>query len=343
MPKFNISRESLFKQYSVEFPFEIIEINLPRKFLNKSLPGIGIMFALRSIKTLLKINDAIIYSRDPWVFFILTALLRKSCIFEAHQFRFQGALQTFIYRRMVRYGSRMDNGRVVCISKKLLAQWEEYGIDNGKMIVAHDAVNISKFNTLLPKVEARKRLGFDQGRPLVIYTGSLIPGKGVDVLVKSANRLPGITFVIVGGDKEQIGNLSELVDHKNVIFVGQVPPAKVPEYQCAADVLALPNVRGSEIDDVTSPMKLFEYIASGRPIVATDMPSLLEILEDGYNALISPAGDDVKLADNIRLLFDEPRIGEQLVENGKRDLDKYSWDTRIRNISALFKDVFHPS
>jgi len=338
VPKFNLSKEYLFEYYGVEYPFNIIEINVPKVPIQGKIRGRGLLFSLLASKALYKMKTPKIYIRDPWTFFIISVVYKRKCFFEAHQFRFEGFLQTLIYRVLVKCGVKSGNGRIVCISKSLLGQWEKEGIDRDKMFVAHDAVNTNKFQKSISKKAARKQLGIDEEKPTVVYTGSLIPSKGVDVLVKCANRLSEISFIVVGGKGDEIAKLSKLVKFRNVFFTGHVSPAKVPIYQAAGDVLALPNTKGSVIDDVTSPMKLFEYIASERPIVATDIPSILEILKNNYNALISPEGDDSKLAENIELLLNNPTLAEVLAKNARKDLENYSWDARVQYISKLFDD-----
>lgn len=341
VPKFPGSIKFLFDYYGVEYPFEIIQIGVPKLFGAATFTGRGVIFSLLAANRLSKMNNTIIYSRNSWIFFILSVLYNRPCFYEAHQFRFKGRLQTKIYRGLVKRGVKSGNGRIVCISKSLMRHWENYGIVPEKMCVVHDAVNINKFYKTISKEEARRQLGFDKNLSIVVYTGSLIAGKGVDILIKCSNRLPHISFIIVGGEKEHIIELRQLVKFSNVIFTGNVPPSKIPVYQAAADILVLPNTKGGVIDDVTSPLKLFEYIASRRPIVATDMPSLLEILKDNYNALISPAGDDYKLSENIQLLFETPTLGELLVNNASQKLEEYSWDARVQYLSKLFDNFYY--
>lgn len=336
VPQTHLDTEMLFAYYGVEYPFEVLEINLPEIFLGGAICGRGAVFSLLAARRLNKIDNTIIILRDPWLFFIGTVIFKQQCFLDSHKYRCELPLQTLIYRMLVKCGVNTRYGRVVCISSTLKKQWERQGIDCTKMVVAHDAVNVNKFNTSIPKSEARKRLGLEYDVPIVAYTGSLIPGKGVDVLVKCANRLPDISFIIVGGADDNIGQLRKHVENENVFFLGHIAPERIPIYQAAADVLALPNTRGSVIDDVTSPMKLFEYIASERPIVATDMPSVLEILQDNYNALISPAGDDGKLAENIKLLLQNPSLGKQLVNNARISLEKFTWDARVQCLKRIF-------
>jgi glycosyltransferase involved in cell wall biosynthesis len=331
------SPNKLFAHYNIDYPFDVLEIRMPRVLINNIIPGLNTFFGAFSLIKGRKIQAELILTRNPWVFFIYAFLCRKRCIFDSHQFRFIGKIQTSIYRKMIRYATCPGRGKMVCISNRLKTQWLQTGIDASKIFVAHDAVNLKKFNNSISKEKARAHLNLPSDRSLVVYTGSLLPGKGVDILIKSANRLPEVYFVIVGGHEDQIRSLKTMVQHNNVIFSGFVNPRKVSIFQSAADILALPNSKGSVIDDVTSPMKLFEYMASGRPIVATDVPSVLEILKHEYNALISPMGDDEHLSQNIILLLHNAPLSQRLVNNNKHDLSKYSWDARIQHFIKVFK------
>ena len=341
IPKFNKSWDFLVEHFGVEHGFKIIEINIPVPFLRGSVPGRTAIFSVLAAKRLRTINCDVIYSRNPWLFFIMCVLYKRHCFLESHQFRFSPPFQTCIYHFLVKQSMLSGNGSIVCISRTLKKQWQDYGVDSSKIFVAHDAVNIEQFSNNLSKNEARQELGIDLDKNIVLYTGSLIPGKGAHLLIKCANIVREVHFVIVGGTEDQIGLLSQLVKHGNVSFVGYVRPTRIPIYQAVADILALPNTKRSVIGDVTSPMKLFEYIASRRPIVATDIPSVLEILSDGHNALISPVSDEVKLSENIRLLLKNPSLRKQLVKNATRDLRKYSWDARVEYLSKLFQNVAH--
>lgn len=337
IPEIDRPIEDLFRYYRVEYPFEVRQIKLPKVLANSVIPGRGVFFTLLSAAEIFRLaKEHTVYSRDPWVFALLSMCTDKCCFLDIHQFRFHSALQTFIFRSIIKQGMKRGNARMICISGSLMNQWEEYGVQPDKMVVAHDAANLKYYRCGLTKEEARKELGLGTDKPVVVYTGSLMPSKGVDVLIRCANRLPEVSFVVVGGEKVEIEELRKIASNDNVIFTGHCPPEVVPVYQTAADILALPNTRGSVIDDVTSPMKLFEYIAAERPIIASDMPTLVEILEDGKNALISPAGDDYQLSRNIERLLADPATGERLVVNARKELSKYTWDNRVTRIRSLF-------
>jgi glycosyltransferase involved in cell wall biosynthesis len=328
--------QNLRQYYGVKYNFDIIMVKLPKIFLRKLIPGLATVFSWLAMIRLKQINYDIIFTRTTWIFALVTLLLRRPCVFEAHQIRFSGKIQSYIYRSLVRLAVSTGHGRIVCISEALAVKWRDNGIDDSCIFVAHDAVNPEKFNQHTSKTKARNLLGLKSSGTIVVYTGSLIAGKGVDVLIKCANRLPEISFLIVGGTDQQIEKLNAAAIFDNVIFTGHVNPSLVPLYQCAADILALPNTRGSLIDDVTSPMKLFEYLASGRPILSSDMPSLLEILKHNYNALISPAGDALELLKNIQDIISTPGLGQLLTDNAKKDLQKYTWDARVNSLKAIF-------
>ena len=335
-PHRGVKTTDLFKHYEVKYPFDIIQIQIPIIFSFKIIPGLSFLFACKFMRKITKLECDIIYTRNLWFFSLISVIYRRHCFLESHQFRFYNNFQEVIYRMLVKFSVKYGNGRVICISKKLKEQWREYGVDRSKLFVAHDSVNTKKFNNTITKIKARQILKLDVNQSIVIYTGSLMPGKGVDILLKAANIIPNINFIIVGGQKNEIHKLKKLVENNNIIFKGYAPFDKIPLYQAAADILALPNCKGSFIDDVTSPIKLFEYLASQRPIVASDMPSLLEILKNDYNALISPAGDYYKLAENISLLINDPSKGKRLAKNASLDIEKHSWDARVQFLSNIF-------
>lgn len=335
VPDCGTSRSHLFAFYGVLHPFDVIKVPLPKIFIRRRLAGLVTVFSWKTLFLLRNQRFDLVYTRTTWIFFMLAVLIKRKCVFEAHQYRFNGKIQTFIYRKLVKLGMRSKYGSMVCISAELKKQWLRECIHEKKIFVAHDGVNLNRFHAGISKAEARQILGLGKNRQIVVYTGSIIPGKGVETLVRCASNLPEVLFVIVGGEKEQVEKLGALSLRPNLIFPGRVPPVKVPIYQAAADILALPNGRGSAIDDVTSPMKLFEYIASARPIVATDIPSVLEILKDRFNSLISPVNDSRKLSENIRCLLLNPSLCQELVQNALQDIKKYTWDTRVQSISRL--------
>ena len=118
----------------------------------------------------------------------------------------------------------------------------------------------------------------------------------------------------------------------NVTLTGFVPPARVPEYLAAADILVMPTTPDLAYAAFTSPLKLFEYMASGRPVVASDIPVIREVLEPGVNALLYPPRDADALATAALRLVHEPGLSAVLAEQAWADVQQYGWQRRAQRI-----------
>ena len=118
----------------------------------------------------------------------------------------------------------------------------------------------------------------------------------------------------------------------NVEFTGFVAPSAVPDYLAAADVLVMPTTEDLPYAAYTSPLKLFEYMASGSPVVASDLPVLREVLRHGENALLYPPRDPVALAEAVRRLWSEPAFGHAVADRAWSDVQHYGWRPRAARI-----------
>jgi glycosyltransferase involved in cell wall biosynthesis len=128
-------------------------------------------------------------------------------------------------------------------------------------------------------------LGLAPEARVIVYTGQLFEEKGVDVLVRAAALLNNVSVLIVGGDaanKDRLRRLRQEIGADNVILLDYVPPTQVILYLTAASVLVLPHsAKVSESAKYTCPLKLFEYMAAGVPVVASDLPSIREVVRHG--------------------------------------------------------------
>ena len=180
-------------------------------------------------------------------------------------------------------------------------------------------------------------------RPLIGYAGHLYPWKGVDVLVEALTRLPDAEAIIVGGhpaegDLTRLGRLaSSLGLAERITLTGQVPPAEVSTQLAGARILVLPNTRTAISERYTSPLKLFEYLAMGRAIVASDLPAIREVLTHGDNALLVPPGDADALASAIRRLLDDAGLARQLGERARALAARYTWEARAERLEAALR------
>lgn len=177
------------------------------------------------------------------------------------------------------------------------------------------------------------------------YAGHLYPWKGVDLVIEAVAALEDTHGLIVGGhpqepDLARVKAFAEqLFCSGRVTFTGQLPPADVAARLQDSDVLVLPNPASAISRDFTSPLKLFEYMAAGRPIVASDLPSFREVLTDGRNALLVEAGNPQAVTAGIRRIKDDPELAERLARQAMEDVREYTWARRAERLEALFLEV----
>jgi glycosyltransferase involved in cell wall biosynthesis len=190
----------------------------------------------------------------------------------------------------------------------------------------------------------RARHGIDPSTKLAVYTGSFVPLQALDMLIAAAplvrDRLPGIKFLLVGGTPEEVEGLSVLATKFGVrdafIFELMRPQWEMVGYMAAADVLVSPRVVG-----INPPGKLFSYLASGKPVVATDTLVHNQLLDSSTSILTQPTPQS--LADGIVVALTDPKRVAQVVAAAAEFLRSYcSAEARRRAYRAL-ADQLMPS
>jgi glycosyltransferase involved in cell wall biosynthesis len=177
------------------------------------------------------------------------------------------------------------------------------------------------------------------------YAGHLYPWKGVDLVIEAVAALRDTHGLIIGGHEQEpdLARVQALAAERNcasrVTFTGLIPPAEVAARLRDADVLLLPNPASAISTSFTSPLKLFEYMASGRPMVASDLPSLREVLTDGENALLVEPGSAPALADGVQRVRNDPALGARLARQARRDVQEFTWARRAGRLEALFAEL----
>ena len=180
---------------------------------------------------------------------------------------------------------------------------------------------------------------------VVAYAGHLYAWKGVDLLLEAIAAIPDARGLIIGGhpkepDLARTKSVAERLGISGrVTFTGLVEPSRVPELLRQADVLVLPNPASAISTRYTSPLKLFEYMAARRPIVASDLPSIREILRDHENALLVPPADVSAMARAIEQLLSDPALADRLSNGALQEVPKYAWSRRAEQLEALFVEV----
>ena len=229
----------------------------------------------------------ILHSREP-----LTSLFFKNYILELHNWPKNS--------KFLLSGPK----KILVLTSFLKDDLKKLGLVDNKIIVVPDAVDLAQFDSAISKKEARKKLNLPLDKNIVLYTGSFLfyRWKGVETLLEAGKLLAkdNFFFVLVGGHPWEIKKLKEHSLPINILLVPYQKHSVIPDYLKAADILVVPNEKGENISEkYTSPLKLFEYMASKRPIVSSNLPSLKEVLTD-QEAMFFEAGDPGDLAEAIQ-------------------------------------------
>ncbi len=224
------------------------------------------------------------------------------------------------------------------------------------VILAPNGVEPERFDQLPDPSTARRYLNLPEA-PTLACTGHLYAGRGMELFLELAGKFQGknVRFLWAGGKPEDVETWRAKAESKglsNVTLTGFIHNAQLPLYQAAADILLMPYGReigissgGGNSAQVSSPMKMFEYLATGRAIIASDLPVFHEVLNEG-NAVFCPPpagehGTGVKTGaweGAILALLDDPQLRQTLAKQARADAAQYSWTARAERILAGFLD-----
>ncbi len=214
----------------------------------------------------------------------------------------------------------------------------EFGINKNKIITLPNAVSIQEFDLAVTREQARAKLDLPLDKKIVVYTGHFYSWKGVDILAQSASKMPQYDFYFIGGNPSAVGQYKAKYKYKNMHFLGFKPHKDIPIWQKSADCLVLPNTAKEDISKFyTSPMKLFEYMASGVPIVASKIPSIEEIVSSNEVKFFEP--DDVEsLTNAIDNILQNENSANVLAKNARVKVNNYTWQVRAKKIIEFINE-----
>jgi glycosyltransferase involved in cell wall biosynthesis len=268
-----------------------------------------------------------IYSRDAISLFFL-CFFKKNLVLELHNFpRSKIMIYQLIFKRVE---------KIVVLTSYLKQLIIELGISENKILVCPDGVDLKDYDLPLDREQCRRQLGLPSDKNIILYSGHLFAWKGVYTLAASAKYLTDKELIVmVGGmsyDRQKLNQFIQNESLKNILLIDHQMPKQIPYYLKAADILVLPNSRGKKISEYyTSPMKLFEYLASGKPIIASDLPSLREVLNDKNSLLIAPDQPSV-LAEAIKKIIADQTRAKALASQALTEAEQYSWQNRVTKI-----------
>ncbi len=209
------------------------------------------------------------------------------------------------------------------ISRSAAQPYLDAGADERRLQVAPSGVAIEWFADMTPFDAVRER-------PMAVYLGTVSRTRGLDVLESLAQS--GAADVLVVGRLEK-----ERFAPQSCRYHKPVPHRQVIEYYGQADVLLLPYQPDLPHADAISPIKLFEAMAAGRPIIASDLPPIREVLQDAENALLVPPNDHHAWARALERLRQDPSLARRLAAQARAQAAGYSWSERAATILTALR------
>jgi glycosyltransferase involved in cell wall biosynthesis len=298
--------------------------------------------------------DDVLLTRDLGMASIAVRLgrgLRPPIIYEAHGYapavseelpRLLGHSESPTPRKLARLAARerrvwlRAEGYVTLTSTHRDELAARFGPRRNAAVIP-DGTRLSPHRTYTPR-SPRETL-------VVGYAGHLYPWKGVDTLIEALATVLAARAVIIGGQPgEGDGARLEAMARAHGVanrteFTGWQRPADVAALLLQCDILVLPNVRTTISERYTSPLKLFEYLAAGRPIVASNLPAVREILTDGINAVLVEPGNVTALATALTSLANDPQLADRLGRRAFADAALYSWDARAARLEPVLVEA----
>jgi len=330
----NGGRAKLLEYYSVESNFRITEFPY---FKNTSIRNIvhGILASLY-IKFFRGGRYDLVLTRNIVFTYFATKFLGIPTIYDAHHPLVKGGATLFNSfknsENLIRFSTNSKG-----LSENYLAQ----GLPEEKLVVAHNGVELERYMDSASQKDIRKQLGLPLEKRIVSYAGNIYEGRGIKELIAVAQRLDDTMFVIVGGLDEDVNRYKRIAESKglqNFNLVGFVPHTDVPLYLQASDVLVMPYTTkmtikgGTKAQDFTSPIKLFEYMAAARPIVATSISSVKEVLENSANSVLVDPDSADSLYEGIKKVLDDDGLAKKISQKARADIKKYTWEERVKKI-----------
>ena len=273
-------------------------------------------------------NCDAIYSREITACFFLS-LFGKRAYFEDHEpkKRWRGLYNLFI-RRIY---------RKIIVAQGLVELYESVGVARNSYTVIPNGVDVDEFKSAsIDKNIWRDFVGLEPNEKVILYVGHFYKWKGVFTLLDASEYIEIGQIVMIGGlpnDREMINDYIKQHELGRIHVHPFVTHEKIIPILKSADVLILPNTREEERSSkYTTPIKLFEYMAAGVPIVASDVESFRWYLKDNENALIFKADDPKSLGQMINQVLSDADLAQKLVDNAKKTVLDYTWEHRAELI-----------
>jgi glycosyltransferase involved in cell wall biosynthesis len=324
--------DDVYSFYYVKNIFIIKRINFLRnvfKFFSKKFT-----YSFLVLKDLIKLKPDIVYGRVV-IACALAAIVGYKVRLELHN-KIPNILDKIFFQILLK-SKNLEKIVVVTNSLKLYCM-DKFNISEEKVAVIPNGADEVTSQGITKNYNYKDR--FKAG-----YIGNLYQGKGMEIISEVAHKMPEIDFIIIGGTKEEIHYWKQKIKLPNVLFHGFVPPSSLQKHINMLDCCLLPNqavvtsyLPGSrkgkkgDFGDVTCPLKMFQYMAHKKPIIASDLPILREVLNE-QNAVLVPPDDIDAWVDAVNRLKDNNELRETIANNAYEDfINNYTWIKRAQKV-----------
>jgi glycosyltransferase involved in cell wall biosynthesis len=301
-------------------------------------------FSWNSVQAAIKWGSDIVYTWALQAAFFAN-LRKKTTAMEFHDFP-----MGFMGPKLFQMFMQLQTQKLIMTTTRALANGieERFNIkfDPKNLQIAPNGTDPERYLDLPTPMIARKTLGMKECFT-VGYTGHFYPGRGMDLLTDIAKALPKVHFLWVGGQEKDTEPWKKILQNQsihNVTLTGFIPNSKLPIYQAAADILVMPYAKkiegssGGNIAPVINPMKMFDYLSTGRPIIASNIPVFHEILDEKIAIFCNPeATKEWELA--ITQLLENKNLRKTMRLNALSSAEKYSWKNRAEISSEKLKNI----
>jgi len=336
--RFNPIKQNPFDYYGAEKIFKFRRLPsldlfilplFPRK-LAFYIQSLSFLFFVFFYLLFLNKKDLIFYSRDYSVLLLLS-LMNLRPVAEIHDYRSRNPKSAICF--IIKRASRI----ILNSEGTLAALRQHYDFGKTPTLVAPNGVDINFFDIKETKNEARRILDIPADKLIIGYVGRLETvgkEKGVATLINAFRKLPDdgeAMLYIVGGPDYLVSKYkNQYSDVRNVVFTGQVEYKKIPLYLRAIDAVVIP-MPDDQHAKTTSPVKLFEFLAAGKVIIASDLPSLRNYLDEN-NAVFFKAENTDDLKDKLVYFLNHPAEAKKLADKARESAVKYTWTSRAEKI-----------
>jgi glycosyltransferase involved in cell wall biosynthesis len=283
-------------------------------------------------------KNVYIYVREPLLYIMLRVsgwLVKPKIIYEIHE------LPPYLKNGPRFFWPLMERSHLIICLTQALSDLVRSRLNKGKerVFTIHHGVDdeIFKIEYACPDDLASIKKKYR----IIMYTGHLYSWKRPEFIIDMMKHVveDDVALVFVGGRDEDIFRLKQYAESnglcKKVFFLGWRQPSQVPRYLAFADVL----VHYSS-PEKASPLKIFEYMLSGRPVAAPRAPGIEEVLNDGINALLFDPFNPADAARKVVLLLKDKELGKRLASNARNTaLSKYTYRARARTLLELLNNI----